>query len=118
MFVLRLLLLLMTVMFHLFSDVHTVAINDHMKLNLKFDANYDKSTITYDPSGRIIQLEKAYEIVNRGSNSIAIKMNDYILILTWTDAYKDKMIIDIPSKLHKLCDNMGIFGKLHKQKTI
>ena len=89
----------------------TASVIGNKRLNLQFDANYDKSTITYDPSGRIIQLDKAYEIVNKGSsNSIAIKMNEYILILSWTDIHKDNMIKEVPSKLHKLCDHIGILG--------
>ena len=100
------LLLTMMIMF-----VYTTAsVIGSRRLNLQFDAKYDKSTITYDPSGRIIQLDKAYEIVNKGSNSIAIKMNEYVLILSWTDIHRDDMIIEVPSKLHKLCDHMGILG--------
>lgn len=88
----------------------TAAVIGNKRLNLQFDAKYDKSTTTYDPSGRIIQLDKAYEIVNKGSNSIVIKMNEYILILSWTDIHRDNIIKDVPSKLHKLCDHIGILG--------
>lgn len=72
-------------------------------------SNYDISTALFDPSGRILQLESAFEASYKGETLLAVSSNDFIVIIT-LKKIDNNMIVKIPSKLHKLSNTMGITG--------
>lgn len=69
------------------------------------DAGYDR-TIMYSPDGRIIQVEYAREAVRRGSNVLAVRCNDGIVLLA--ESRSHSKLIEANEKISQIEDNLYV----------
>eukprot|EP01041_Mallomonas_annulata_P004921 gene4921-9814_t len=67
-------------------------------------AKLDSSTIFYDPSGRLHQVEYAYKATQLGTTILAAKSRDYAIILTSTNL--EQLKDSSHEKIHSLTPNL------------